>query len=109
MAVARALLREAPLLLADEATSAVDALTEAELIESLRRGTARSEPGDGGSAPPRTLVAVVHRLASVTPAASWVVVFRAGRVVEQGKHDELLALDGEYRRLWLAQQKQPQA
>ena len=81
----------------------------------LRRGTARaSDPPHGGVAassggtPPRTLLAVVHRLAAVTPAAQHIVVFRAGRVVEQGRHEELLQRGGEYSRLWLAQQEPPQ-
>ena len=93
--VARALLRDAPLLLADEPTAAADSITEAALVESLRLGTG----GDGA----RTLLLVVHRLASVCPTADAIVVFRDGRVVEQGKHAELLARGGEYASLWRAQ------
>ena len=126
--VARALLRDAPLLLADEAASAVDAPTEAKLVEALRQGTRGSAvPGTRGSggasaagsgagsgASPsstRTLITVVHRLSAVTPAADHIVVFAAGRVVEQGTHTQLLTQypTGEYARLWRAQQRQPEA
>jgi len=100
---ARALLRDAPLLLADEPTSAADALTESALVEAMRDGTRR---GDKHVAS-RTLLAVVHRLASVTPVADHIVVFHEGHVVEQGTHTTLLAHDGEYRRLWMAQEKLP--
>lgn len=105
VAVARALLREAPLLLADEAASAVDTPTEAKLVEALRRGTRRADSGDAS----RTLITVVHRLPAVTPLADRIVVFAAGRVVEQGTHVELLANEhGEYARLWRAQELQAQ-
>ena len=126
--VARALLRDAPLLLADEAASAVDAPTEAKLVEALRQGTRGSAvPGTRGSggasaagsgagsgASPsstRTLITVVHRLSAVTPAADHIVVFAAGRVVQQGTHTQLLTQypTGEYARLWRAQQRQPEA
>ena len=126
--MARALLRDAPLLLADEAASAVDAPTEAKLVEALRQGTRGSAvPGTRGSggasgagsgagsgASPsstRTLITVVHRLSAVTPAADHIVVFAAGRVVEQGTHTQLLTQypTGEYARLWRAQQRQPEA
>ena len=91
--VARALLRSPPLLLADEATSAADALTEAELITALRAVRC-------------TLITAAHRLSAITPNADHVVVFKAGRVAEQGTHTALLAQDGEYRRLWRAQEQE---
>jgi len=112
VAVARALLRDAPLLLADEAASAVDAPTEAKLVEAMRRGTRGSGAASAAStAPsPRTLITVVHRLAAVTPAADNIVVFSAGRVVEQGTHTQLLANpQGEYSRLWRAQAREPES
>ena len=67
------------------------------LVESLTRGT-------GGGSATRTLIVVSHRLAAVCPAAQRVVVFREGRVVEQGTHAQLLGEGGEYARLWRAQQ-----
>ena len=82
-----------PLLLADEATSAADALTEAELITALRAVRC-------------TLITAAHRLSAITPNADHVVVFKAGRVAEQGTHTALLAQDGEYRRLWRAQEQE---
>jgi ABC-type multidrug transport system fused ATPase/permease subunit len=113
VAVARALLRRPPLLLADEPTSAVDALTEGQLMDVLCDGTrgrgvasavesAVASAVDGASE--RTLVAVVHRLTALTPRADHIVVFDRGRVVQQGSHEELLACEGgEYHRLWTAQ------
>ena len=102
VAVARALLREdAPLLLADEPTASADALTESTLVDSLRRGT--TNQGHNAEDHGRTLLVVVHRLASVCPSADNVVVFRDGRVVEQGTHTELLGRRGDYARLWRAQ------
>ena len=106
--IARALLRDAPLLLADEPTASADALTEAAIVESLRRGTSTSGVSDHGAssgttASPRTLVVVVHRLAALCPTADNIVVFRQGRVVEQGVHTDLLSAGGEYAQLWRAQ------
>ena len=127
VSVARALLRAPPLLLADEATSAADALTEAELVTALRSGTGlgigRAADGGGGgggehaaaatpttvgaAAAQCTLIAAAHRLSAIAPGADHIVVFKAGRVVEQGTHTELLARgDGEYRRLWRAQERE---
>ena len=63
--------------------------------------------GDGTSAPKRTLLAVVHRLAAIAPQADHIVVFEQGRVVEQGTHAELLERgSGFYRRPWTSQQSQ---
>ena len=107
--VARALLRDAPLLLADEPTAAADALTEATLVEALRCGTTSMDRRSDGASGARTLLVVVHRLASVCPSADNIVVFRDGRVVEQGQHGELLSRGGEYARLWRAQEGQDSA
>ena len=53
-----------------------------------------------------TLIAAAHRLSAITPNADHVVVFKAGSVAEQGTHTALLAHDGEYRRLWRAQEQE---
>lgn len=88
VAVARALIREPELLLLDEATAALDPATEAAIDETLRRG-----------AKGRTTIAVTHRLAQAA-RADLIFVIQAGRVVERGSHDQLLALGGLYAELW---------
>ena len=88
LAIARALLRkDAPLLLLDEATSALDAESEARVQAALDdlMGT-------------RTTIVIAHRLATVR-AATRILVMDEGRIVEEGTHDQLLALGGLYSRL----------
>ncbi|MEM7506240.1 MAG: ABC transporter ATP-binding protein [Pseudomonadota bacterium] len=87
IAIARAMLRDAPILLLDEATSALDAASEAhvqEALERLMRG--------------RTTLVIAHRLATVRRAHN-ICVVDAGRLAEQGTHDDLIAADGLYARL----------
>ena len=86
--LARALLREAPILLLDDALSAVDAQTENEIREALQEGGLRG----------RTAIVVSHRIASVRDADQ-IVVLDAGRIVERGSHAALLARGGLYARL----------
>ena len=87
IAIARALLRDAPLLLLDEATSALDAESERLVQKALERLMSR-----------RTTIVIAHRLATVR-AADRIIVMDKGRIVEQGRHDELVAKSGLYARL----------
>ena len=87
VAIARAFLREAPVLILDEATSHLDALNE-QVVQEALAGLTRS----------RTTIVIAHRLSTVR-AADQIVVLDEGRVVEQGRHDDLLRRRGLYARL----------
>ncbi|MBY6046398.1 ABC transporter ATP-binding protein/permease [Vannielia litorea] len=91
IAIARALLRDAPVLLLDEATSALDTKSEAVVqaaLDALSQG--------------RTTLVIAHRLSTVRNADK-IVVMQAGRVVEEGTHDALLARGGTYAELYRLQ------
>ena len=88
--IARAFLRDAPILLLDEPTSALDATTERELLDVL--GKLMSRP---------TTLLVTHRL-HAAHRADRILVLEKGRLVEEGKGEELLARKGAYWRLWQA-------
>jgi ATP-binding cassette subfamily B protein len=87
VAIARALLRDAPILLLDEATSALDAESERLVQDALDRLMAK-----------RTTLVIAHRLATVR-AASRIIVMDHGRIVETGRHGDLIAQGGLYARL----------
>ncbi|MAN55986.1 MAG: ABC transporter ATP-binding protein [Paracoccus sp.] len=87
IAIARAVLRDAPILLLDEATSALDTASERLVQDALDR-LARG----------RTTLVIAHRLSTIRNADK-IVVIEAGRVVEQGSHDQLMARRGAYARL----------
>lgn len=96
VAIARALLRDTPILLLDEATSALDAQSEAVVqaaLEQLSQG--------------RTTLVIAHRLSTVRNADK-IVVMEAGRVVEQGTHDALIAQGGAYADLYRLQFDSPE-
>ncbi|MFO0931510.1 MAG: ABC transporter ATP-binding protein [Planctomycetota bacterium] len=92
--IARALVADAPVLVVDDALSAVDTRTEARILDGLRRAR------EG-----RTAVLVAHRLSTVRDADR-ILVLDDGRVAEAGTHDELLRADGWYARTWRAQRLQ---
>lgn len=91
LALARALLKDPAVLILDEATAAVDNETEAAIQHSLDRVTAE-----------RTTLVIAHRLSTVRHADR-IVVMEHGRIVETGRHDDLLAARGAYANLWRVQ------
>ena len=91
IAIARAILKDPPVLVLDEATSAVDNETEAAIQRSLER-----------ISQDRTTIAIAHRLSTIR-SADQICVLEAGGVVELGTHDELIAMDGIYGALWRVQ------
>jgi ABC-type transport system involved in Fe-S cluster assembly fused permease/ATPase subunit len=92
VAIARTILKNPAILILDEATSALDSATEAEIQDSLR-DVAQS----------RTTLVIAHRLSTVVDADE-IIVLSAGRVVERGTHNALLAANGTYADMWSRQQ-----
>lgn len=91
IAIARAILKDAPILVLDEATSALDSESEALIQEAL-----------GNLMKGRTSIVVAHRLSTIA-GLDKIVVLNDGKIVEQGTHAELLARGGEYQKLWSRQ------
>jgi ATP-binding cassette subfamily B protein len=91
IAIARAVLKNAPIVIMDEATSSLDSVTERHIqdsIQNLMQG--------------RTAIVIAHRLSTIAHLDR-IVVFHEGRVVEDGTHADLLALEGHYARMWSMQ------
>ncbi|GEA10273.1 ABC transporter ATP-binding protein/permease [Alteromonas sp. KUL49] len=92
VAIARAILKGAPILIFDEATSSLDSESEKAILSALR-----------DAAKGHTSLVIAHRLSTITDADT-ILVMHKGAIVERGTHSELLALNGHYAALWLAQQ-----
>jgi ATP-binding cassette subfamily B protein len=90
-AIARALLRDASILILDDALSAVDTHTETDILQALKRQRGR-----------HTVILIAHRLSTLMHADQ-IAVIDKGRIVQLGTHEELVAEDGLYRKLWQIQ------
>ena len=97
IAIARAILKQSPILIFDEATSALDSQSEQAILNAMQEVASN-----------HTSIVIAHRLSTITDADT-IIVLKAGEVVEQGKHDELLMQNGEYAHMWTLQQKQSKA
>ncbi|QSA98914.1 ABC transporter ATP-binding protein [Methylococcus sp. EFPC2] len=91
IAIARVMLKDAPILILDEATSSLDSLTEKTIQENLELAMGK-----------KTVIAIAHRLSTIAHLDR-ILVFDGGRIVEDGGHDALLARKGHYHRLWTMQ------
>lgn len=92
LSIARAILKDAPIVILDEPTAALD--TESELAVQAAIDTLVAE---------RSVIVIAHRLSTIV-AADRILVFEDGRIIQRGTHAELLAQPGRYRRMWQAQQ-----
>jgi ATP-binding cassette subfamily B protein len=97
VAIARTILKSPPILILDEATSALDSHTEKEIQDALDRVSRN-----------RTTLVIAHRLSTIVHADN-ILVLEKGRLVEQGKHAELLAKEGLYASLWNRQRQAEKA
>jgi ATP-binding cassette subfamily B protein len=91
IAIARAILKNAPILILDEATSQLDSITENLIQDSLKNLMEN-----------KTVLVIAHRL-STLEIMDRILVFKQGKIVEDGTHEELLKLKGTYKKLWDAQ------
>jgi ATP-binding cassette subfamily B protein/subfamily B ATP-binding cassette protein MsbA len=93
LSIARAFLKDAPILILDEPTSSLDAATEAMLLDAIEK-----------LMKDRTTLIIAHRLSTIR-GADRILVLNNGEIVQQGRHEELMALDGHYAGLYRQQMK----
>ena len=93
VAIARVILKNPPILLLDEATSSLDSVTEQDIMDTLRRLTRG-----------RTTLIIAHRLSTIVDADQ-IIVLKNGKVIEQGRHAQLVAAGGDYATMWRRQQQ----
>ena len=93
IAIARAILKQSPILIFDEATSALDSQAEQAILKAMHE-----------VASDHTSIVIAHRLSTITDAHT-IIVLKSGQIVEQGQHNELLTLGGEYAHMWALQQQ----
>ena len=96
LAIARALLKKSPIMLFDEATSALDTETEKSIQNEINEASKN-----------RTSLMIAHRLSTVQKCDR-IIVLKLGQIIEEGTHDELLELEGEYHKLWHMQTQKEQ-
>jgi ATP-binding cassette subfamily B protein len=92
VAIARVILKNPPILLLDEATSSLDSVTEQDIMDTLRRLTRG-----------RTTLIIAHRLSTIVDADQ-IIVLKNGKVIEQGRHAQLVAAGADYATMWRRQQ-----
>ena len=88
IAIARALLKNAPIIILNEPTAALDVFSEQAVQQALSHLVKN-----------KTVIVIAHRLSTIVNA-DWIVLLEHGRPVEQGNHQTLLALNGKYKALW---------
>eukprot|EP01132_Coremiostelium_polycephalum_P005375 gene5375-6707_t len=93
VSIARAILKNSPIIFYDEATSSLDTATEQDIMQAL-----------GSLFKGRTTIMIAHRLSTVVDADEIIVLGSGGIILERGSHQQLLELDGKYKSMWLAQQ-----